>query len=72
VSYGKIVGYFHEEMPKKRISLKLIMQRGVSANLLSDELKLRQILINFTGNALKFTDYGRITTSAESYLDAGD
>ena len=34
------------------------------ATIRSDEMKLRQILINLLGNAAKFTNHGRITVSA--------
>jgi PAS domain S-box-containing protein len=69
---GGIVDMFALQAEKKGISLKLIMQRGVPADFLSDELKLRQIMINLIANALKFTEHGRITITAESYQDTGD
>ncbi len=52
---------FHLKAASK--SLQLIVERTpeVPQYLLSDEGKLRQVLINLLGNAIKFTESGRIT-----------
>ncbi len=58
---------------EKGLGLGLEVEGGVPARLAGDPLRLRQILVNLAGNALKFTHAGRVTVrvATESASDAG-
>jgi|GEM_PF-3069347 len=44
----------------KGLTLELEVKPGVPAGLMADPTRVRQIVLNLTGNAIKFTDEGRI------------
>jgi two-component system sensor histidine kinase/response regulator len=49
----------------KRLTLMTFVDPAIPATLLADAGRLRQVLINLAGNAIKFTDIGNIVVSAE-------
>ncbi len=57
---------FLERAQKKGIALALELDPGLSPYVRTDEGKLRQILINLVGNALKFTEAGSVTVRAST------
>lgn len=56
-----IVTSLYVSATKKGNTLELLGQDQVPANLLGDKTRLYQILMNLLGNAIKFTDQGKIT-----------
>jgi len=57
---------------KKGLEFISFLPPEIPENLVGDPGKLRQILTNLTGNALKFTHEGEIFIWADSFTDLGD
>jgi PAS domain S-box-containing protein len=55
---------------QKNISLRFVAEGQVPQTVLSDPLRLRQIVLNLAGNAIKFTERGGVTIKAR--LHPGD
>ena len=52
---------FSQKLKEKEIFFGIKKEADIPENLLMDEVRLRQILFNLIGNAVKFTDKGHIT-----------
>ena len=60
-----VVGLFQERARRKGVTLSCLIQRQLPIWLRGDPVRLRQILNNLLGNAVKFTDRGEIVVRAE-------
>ena len=49
---------------EKGLKLEIRFEGGISETIQSDPTRLRQILINITGNAIKFTEQGQVSITA--------
>lgn len=56
----------------KRLGLSCRIEASVPATVSIDAERLRQIVLNLTGNAVKFTDAGRVDVSLRADVAAGD
>ncbi len=59
----RLVDSIKTTMVNKSVTLNLIIDDTVPTHVLSDEIKINQILSNLTSNAIKFTDSGEITVN---------
>jgi len=62
----EISSIFTMSVQKKGLELMVDMDKSIPESLLLDEVRLRQILFNLIGNAVKFTQYGFIRLSVRA------
>jgi CheY-like chemotaxis protein len=57
---GNVIGLLWEKADEKGLELLLEIDTTIPDNLNGDALRIGQVLINFTGNAVKFTETGDV------------
>ena len=60
---NELTNLFHSGISAKQLSFEVILAADLPRNFVGDPLRLKQVLCNYLGNAIKFTDHGRITMS---------
>ena len=63
---GDVVELMTPSARAKGLELRLEAEPDVPAGLLGDALRLRQVLVNLLGNAIKFTEIGEVVVSIAS------
>ena len=62
---AQVTDMLEHSATQKGIGLQILVDDSVPQIIGADEVKLRQVLINLIGNAVKFTDHGGITVRLE-------
>lgn len=62
--FQEIKDIFSQEIAKKGINLEIDIAPSLPTGLLMDEVRIRQVLLNLVGNAVKFTNSGSIQMNA--------
>jgi signal transduction histidine kinase/response regulator of citrate/malate metabolism len=63
--FDEVKQIFALNIKSKQLAFEMIVDKSVPPTLMLDETRLRQILVNLVGNAIKFTFKGKITITAE-------
>ena len=70
--FADLLDMFRLRAAAKGIDLRLVWMEPVARLIFADERKLRQVLINLLGNAIKFTHSGAVTVTVAQTATGGD
>jgi signal transduction histidine kinase/CheY-like chemotaxis protein len=70
--FKDLFSMFSYSAKSKNLALQLDLDPGIAPALRGDAGRLKQILVNLVGNAIKFTDTGRIEVSASRQRETED
>jgi len=72
IIFNEIKQIFSQKIDSKGLDFYLEIDPSIPGTLLLDEVRIRQILFNLVGNAIKFTENGYIKLSLRKELSDGD
>lgn len=70
--FDSVLSLLLPQAQKKGVQLRMHVDEAVPATVLADGVRVRQIVVNLFGNAIKFTDHGCVTLRAAVRRVDGD
>ena len=68
---AEVASLMRTQAAAKQVKLKTELAQVLPETVLTDPLRLRQVLVNLVGNAIKFTDHGEIRLAVRLASDSG-